>query len=135
MAKDPTTNILWLTMEESDVIKIFKRSGRVKNPKVKLHIWERKTTLQNLCLLEKQSNKGMKIMIKPGVTDIERFVKQKGDPNWIKTNLRAFGNIPPIKYQFNPKEQLVPKLCQSESASASSKRKAITPIKTVSKNI
>ena len=139
MAKDPTTNILWLTMEESDVIKIFKRSGRVKNPKVKLHtffphqVWERKTTLQNLCLLEKQSNKEMKFMIKPGVTDIELFVKQKGDPNWIKTNLKAFGNIPPIKYQFNPKEQLVPKLRQSESASASSKRKAITPIKTVSK--
>ena len=72
-------------------------------------------------------------MIKPGVTDIELFVKQKGDPNWIKTNLKAFGNIPPIKYQYNPKEQLVPKLCQSEWASASSKRKEITPIKNVSK--
>ena len=51
----------------------------------------------------------------------------------IKTNLKAFGNIPPIKYQFSPREQLVPKLRQSETAaqvpSASSKRKAVTSIK------
>ena len=139
MAKDPTTNILWLTMEESDVLKIFKRSGRVRNPKVKLHtffphqVWERKSTLQNLCLLEKQKNKDMKFMIKPGISDIELFIKEKEDPNWIKTNLKAFGNIPPIKYQFSPREQLVPKLRKSETAaqvpSASSKRKAVTPIK------
>ena len=137
MAKDHTTNILWLNMEESEVMKLFKKASRVQNPKVKLHsffphqVWERKTTLQNLCFLERKKNPHFKFIIKPGVTDIELFTKQKGDPIWVKTNLKAYGNIPPVKFKFSPKEPLVPKLRQSETPS--SKRKAVTPIKAPAK--
>ena len=82
-------------------------------------------TLQNLCLLEKKKNPDFKFLIKPGVTDLELLTKQNSDPIWIKTHVKAFGNIPDIKHKFTPKEVLVPKLRQSESARI--KRKAITP--------
>ena len=49
----------------------------------------------------------------------------------MKTNLKAYGNIPEIKFKFSQKEPLVPKLRQSESAKL--KRKAGTPNKVPAK--
>ena len=93
MAKDHTTGILWITLSEQDVNHIFRKAARVRNSKVKLHsffphqVWDRKVTLQNLCLLEKKKNPDFKFLIKPGVTDLELLTKQNGDPIWIKTHL------------------------------------------------
>ena len=137
MAKDHTTGILWLTMEEREVVKIFQKAGRVRNSKVKLHtfyphqVWERKNTLQNLCFLEKQKNHNFKFMIKPGISDLELYTKQKGEHLWVKTNLKAYGNIPEIQFKSSQKEPMVPKLRQSESAKM--KRKAGTPNKVPAK--
>ena len=59
-------------------------------------VWERKNTLQNLCFLEKQKNHNFKFMIKPGILNLELYTKQKGEQIWVKTNLKAYGNIPEI---------------------------------------
>ena len=100
MAKDVSTNILWINTEEANVNKLYHQGAKLQNHKVKLNnffphqVWERKVDLFSKCIEEKKKDKVFKFKIKPGVTNIKLHTKQAGDTMWIKTNLHAMGEIP-----------------------------------------
>ena len=129
MAKDPTTKIMWIQTTEANVNKIYRKAASVKNNKVRLHtffpsqVWERKVKLNTLCMEEKGRDRNFKFIIKPGVSDLELLTKKKGEMTWLKTNLNALGELPPIKTKATFSEtNTTPKMRITEAAKM--KRKA-----------
>ena len=99
MAHDGYCHILWITVTERIVKKIFQRAANVKDNQIQLltyfphHLYKRKIALEKLLRVARAAEPNLRTQIRLGKDDITLFTKYKNETFWQSTPLENYGKI------------------------------------------
>ena len=125
MSKDGYRHIMWLTMTEELVKKIYQRAANIKSPRIQLltyfphSLYKKKIALEKLLKVARSKNESLRTQIRLGKKDLELFTKYRYEPYWTKTPLEEYGKI-----EIEPEITFSPPRERDEH---SCKRKDISP--------
>ena len=102
MANNPYSKILWLTMDEMDVKKIYLRASQVRSKSLFTRdytpqcVWFRKNKIiDHFKELRKHNN--IRYQIRLGEEDLIVLTKVIGESNWSEVDINSLKNIPNIQ--------------------------------------
>ena len=138
MATKANSRIMWITMTEPEVKRVFFKAAWLRNRDIQIKtfipacLWERFVELESICKEERRKDVHLRTQIRVGKKDLELLTKYKEDPQWCLRSTTYFGPLPCVgasqtKQASPPRERII------MIGSNHHKRKDVSPIQNVNK--